>query len=337
VLQVGPGADLEAIRAAYRRLARQYHPDLNSRPEAAARMRAINAAYALLSDPARRAAFDARHYLPSSQAVTVVTAPRVQRVPVAVPANPPTGLQRRVDRIVAVLGVLLLVAIGYYAVNVIPYAEQQLQTSRRGGSQSASGTSSNGSSSGSGSADANPNAYVPERLRTDSGLRSFPGMVLVAPANLEPFASLPIMRIDEGSLGLARYAVYYGNLITGGATIAGLPGRASFDASAPNMTGCASDAAYCVGPVGGQAPGPPGLELFRVPGLVEDNPAFVSHRVCCDGVFWSVSWYVASSNMSYTIDLSRSVAAQYGSPTADDDLTAARAVAALAGQLVPLP
>ena len=48
-LQVEPHADLEAIRTAYRRLARLYHPDLNSRPEAAERMRAINAAYALLT------------------------------------------------------------------------------------------------------------------------------------------------------------------------------------------------------------------------------------------------------------------------------------------------
>ena len=55
ILQVSPNADLEAIHAAYRRLARRYHPDLNPQPEAAERMRAINAAYGVLSDPARRA------------------------------------------------------------------------------------------------------------------------------------------------------------------------------------------------------------------------------------------------------------------------------------------
>src|SRR3712207_7055459 len=53
-LQVEPNADLEVIRAAYRRLARLYHPDRNPSPEAQAKMRAINAAYGLLSDPRDR-------------------------------------------------------------------------------------------------------------------------------------------------------------------------------------------------------------------------------------------------------------------------------------------
>src|ERR1700736_3332131 len=102
-LQVEPGADLEAIRAAYRRLARLYHPDLNPRPEAAERMRAINAAYSVLSDPARRASYDAKRYLPRSQVVrpSAPAPPRVRPV-VVLTANPPTRLQRRVDRIVAV-------------------------------------------------------------------------------------------------------------------------------------------------------------------------------------------------------------------------------------------
>ncbi len=46
------------IRAAYRRLARLYHPDLNSGPEAEARMQRINDAYATLSDPERRRLYD---------------------------------------------------------------------------------------------------------------------------------------------------------------------------------------------------------------------------------------------------------------------------------------
>jgi hypothetical protein len=41
--------------------------------------------------------------------------------------------------------------------------------------------------------------------------------------------------------------------------------------------------------------------------------------------------------MSYTIDLSRSVAAHYGSSAAEADGAAAHAVAALAAQLVRLP
>ena len=57
ILGVPAAATTDEIRAAYRRLARQYHPDLNSGPEAEARMKEINHAYATLSDPQRR-----RHY-----------------------------------------------------------------------------------------------------------------------------------------------------------------------------------------------------------------------------------------------------------------------------------
>lgn len=47
------------IRAAYRLLAKAHHPDLNQDvPEAAERARAINAAHEVLSDPARRRAYD---------------------------------------------------------------------------------------------------------------------------------------------------------------------------------------------------------------------------------------------------------------------------------------
>lgn len=56
-LQVDSEAEDEVITAAYRRLARKYHPD-TAGPEAAPRMAAINAAWEVLGDPTRRAAFD---------------------------------------------------------------------------------------------------------------------------------------------------------------------------------------------------------------------------------------------------------------------------------------
>jgi hypothetical protein len=338
VLQVDSSADLEAIRAAYRRLARLYHPDRNPRPEAAARMRAINAAYALLSDPGRRAAHDARRYLPRVQRVATVS-PRPPREQVVVVAQPPTALQRRVDRVVAVLGVLLLLGIGFYVVNVIPYAEQQFQAERQYRPAPLAGPAVTAQTAARAPGEAHAlGAGLPERLRSDSGLRSFPGTVLVAPPTLEPFAWLQVSRMESTGLGIARYAVYYGDLSTGGATISGLVGRTSFDGGAPRLADCAASATYCVGPAPGQAAGgaPPGVELFRASDLVEDFPAYAIHRVCCNGTFWSVSWYEPHANMSYTLDLSRSVAARYGSPTADADLSAARAVAALASKLVRL-
>jgi len=59
-LQVDPEAEDEVIQAAYRRLARKYHPDVAPGEAAAARMAAINAAWELIGDPAARAAFDRR-------------------------------------------------------------------------------------------------------------------------------------------------------------------------------------------------------------------------------------------------------------------------------------
>ena len=63
ILQVDPKAEKEVIEAAYRRLAAKYHPDRNRSPEAAERMKQINAAYDILSNPEKRAAYDSiRHY-----------------------------------------------------------------------------------------------------------------------------------------------------------------------------------------------------------------------------------------------------------------------------------
>jgi curved DNA-binding protein CbpA len=58
VLQVDPEADPEVIQAAYRRLAQKYHPDRAQDQESATRMVAINAAWALVRDPATRAEYD---------------------------------------------------------------------------------------------------------------------------------------------------------------------------------------------------------------------------------------------------------------------------------------
>ncbi len=59
VLQVSPEANTEVIRAAYRTLARSQHPDVNPDPDATRHMRRLNAAYHVLSDPTRRARYDA--------------------------------------------------------------------------------------------------------------------------------------------------------------------------------------------------------------------------------------------------------------------------------------
>lgn len=58
VLGVGRGASSDEIQAAFRKLARRHHPDVNKDPESEERFREINEAYSVLSDPATRRRYD---------------------------------------------------------------------------------------------------------------------------------------------------------------------------------------------------------------------------------------------------------------------------------------
>jgi len=68
-LGVSPTANRDEIRAAYRRLARRHHPDVNPSYEddvaATEYMRHLNAAYAILNDPQRRADYDRQRWTQS--------------------------------------------------------------------------------------------------------------------------------------------------------------------------------------------------------------------------------------------------------------------------------
>ena len=101
ILQVDSEAEDEVIQAAYRRLARKYHPDLAASPDAATRMAAINAAWELIGEPAKRVAYD-------RQRAPLTTTP-VQPAGGAVRAQPGSGgatagrrdsrtVGRRIDR-----------------------------------------------------------------------------------------------------------------------------------------------------------------------------------------------------------------------------------------------
>ncbi len=58
VLGVERQATHEEIKKAFRRLARQYHPDVNKSPDAEGRFKEINEAYEVLSDQDKRAMYD---------------------------------------------------------------------------------------------------------------------------------------------------------------------------------------------------------------------------------------------------------------------------------------
>src|SRR3954452_12916637 len=57
-LGVARDAGAPEIRRAYRRLARQHHPDRNPEPDGPERFRTLAEAYAVLNDPTRRARYD---------------------------------------------------------------------------------------------------------------------------------------------------------------------------------------------------------------------------------------------------------------------------------------
>ncbi len=59
ILGVEPTATADEVKKAYRKLARKYHPDVSKEPDAAQRMSEVNEANTVLSDPEKRAAYDA--------------------------------------------------------------------------------------------------------------------------------------------------------------------------------------------------------------------------------------------------------------------------------------
>lgn len=69
VLGLNPGASRAEITRAYRRLARRYHPDVDTTPGAAQRFADVTRAYRVLSDPRARARYDSSR------------APRGSRIP----------------------------------------------------------------------------------------------------------------------------------------------------------------------------------------------------------------------------------------------------------------
>jgi curved DNA-binding protein CbpA len=83
-LQVDPEAEDEVIQAAYRRLARKYHPDVAG-DDAAERMAAINAAWDLIGEPEARRQYD------SDRAIREHAAEAAQATPKSAPRESPAS------------------------------------------------------------------------------------------------------------------------------------------------------------------------------------------------------------------------------------------------------
>ena len=58
VLGVDRGSSPDEIKRSYRKLARQYHPDVNKSADAESKFKELNEAYEVLSDEKKRAAYD---------------------------------------------------------------------------------------------------------------------------------------------------------------------------------------------------------------------------------------------------------------------------------------
>ena len=111
LLGVSPDASADEIRRAYYRAARQLHPDVNPEADAAAAMRRLNDAWAVLGDPVARRRYDAQ----SSPPAPLRPAPfrpagplEAQGQPDPAPPHPPRFV-RPSALIVAVLLVIFVV------------------------------------------------------------------------------------------------------------------------------------------------------------------------------------------------------------------------------------
>ena len=73
LLQISPNAEPETIHRVYRLLAQRYHPD-NRDTGNDDRFRALNTAYSILSDPAKRAQYDLTYHAQRQERWRVVSA-----------------------------------------------------------------------------------------------------------------------------------------------------------------------------------------------------------------------------------------------------------------------
>src|SRR5688500_3992912 len=82
-LGVGREATASQLRAAYRRLAKRYHPDVHASAQASEDMKRVNRAWEILSSPSRRAQYDASVAARTDQATGGHWAGAPRRTPAA--------------------------------------------------------------------------------------------------------------------------------------------------------------------------------------------------------------------------------------------------------------
>lgn len=94
ILMVHPKAATFLIEAAYKRLAREYHPDVRQTADNHEKMVEINEAYAVLSDPTRRRSYDEEYARQARRQQHAVSVAQAQPVP---PPNPVQTARQAAD------------------------------------------------------------------------------------------------------------------------------------------------------------------------------------------------------------------------------------------------
>lgn len=129
LLGVRPGASAEEIQTAYRRLAKEYHPDLNAGSStAAARMARVNVAKSVLLDRATRASYDQLRgvYAQVPPPYVAYAGAAVGRPRYRVVRTTRTGAMQRGGSLDRQTGILLLVVVPLLAALLV-YVFQAMQ------------------------------------------------------------------------------------------------------------------------------------------------------------------------------------------------------------------
>ena len=104
------------VKQAYRRLSMEWHPDVNPAPDAPARFAAISAAYATLSNPARRAAYDRLGAGHASRSPHAQTPPDLDHT---VARQAALARQQQRARLVLSAGLFVLVPAGLFGLGLV--------------------------------------------------------------------------------------------------------------------------------------------------------------------------------------------------------------------------
>ena len=172
-----------------------------------------------------------------------------------------------------------------------------------------------------------------------SGLRAFPGPVLVPPSDLQPFATLPFLdaRVYTGGLSnQPSYSVSFGETGIGGngAGIDGSMTSAQYDMDNKPWDGCPATAAYCYLPPDPAHRQGDADEFFHSVQARGAN-AVVSH-VTFPSEIWKVTWFDKAAGVTYRLSVAGDPISAFAAPGtfSQNNLSGAQRLAMLADKLV---